>query len=447
MLAPGPAPLRLPSRPPPADVAEARRQDLADLRILPSVDRSFSPEARTKFLHEIDRLSGETDRLSPAGFAMAVSRLVALAGNAHTSIDLAQRADSFNRAPLRFAWFADGLHIVRATEPFAGLLGRRVLSIDGRSVEAALAAIAPYFSGTAERAKAESPPLLESPALLQALWPETDGVHLSITTETDSGDADDSVAALPPRFDPFSGRPILTISAAPEAEDERWRGVLSAAPKLPLSLEEPFRVALSAPLDKGGIYVRINANRDDDHGPLARQLADVAALRPVGGWRFMVLDLRFNDGGDEFATMAFSRAVPDLLAPGGKAWVLVGNATFSAAIIVTARVRYFLGPARTRIVGERVGDHDRFWVTGGASLVLRNSDIAIGHAYFAHDWVHGCWSIADCDPAQFIYGVAAGDLSPDITLGWNFTDYAQGRDTVLDRVLELANQPRQVTRQ
>jgi hypothetical protein len=187
--------------------------------------------------------------------------------------------------------------------------------------------------------------------------------------------------------------------------------------------------------------VRINANEDDGHGTLAAQLAAIAAVRPAGGWRWIALDLRFNNGGDPLKTAAFAKTMPELLAPGGQVWVLVGNATFSAAIIIAARVKHFVGAARTHVVGEPVGDHGRFWATGGAPLVLRNSGIAIDHAYLAHDWADGCWSIARCHPYEFVYGVAVGNLTPEVRLGWNFADYTAGRDTVLERVRELADKP------
>ncbi|MDB5393959.1 MAG: hypothetical protein JWM91_1465 [Rhodospirillales bacterium] len=424
--------LPLPVRPPPEDLAEARRQDVADLRLLPNFDRSFSPEAKLAFSQGVDALDAKAAALSPAGFEMAVSRLVALAGNAHTTVNKAQRVRSFGRAPLRFAWFADGLYIVRTTPPADALLGRRVVSIDGRPAAQALADLQPYLSGTSERARDDSPPLLDCPALLQVMWPDTDGRHLAV------GLADGSVeqvGALPPGPDAFALRPVMVIGPAAPSGD--WKSVLGAAPQLPLSLREPDRVAYSAPLENGGLYIRINANEDDANGPLAEQLAAIAVGKPPAGWHRIVLDLRFNDGGDELKTMAFAKSLPDLLSADGNLWIVTGNASFSAAIITAARAKYFAG-GRAHIVGEAVGDHHPFWNVGGAPLVLRNSGIAIGHAYFKQDWTDGCYSIGVCNPLQSVYGVAAGDLSPEVTVGWSFADYAAGRDTVIERVRELA---------
>lgn len=422
----------LPARPAPKDLAEARRQDVADLRLLPKYERGFSPSALRQWGQFLDDLDRDAVALSLPAFEMAVSRAVALAGNAHTTVNKAQRAAGFGRVPVRFAWFAEGLYVVRAAEAAKQLLGRRVVSIDGRPVDRVLADLAPYISGTLERARDDSPPLMECPALLQAVWPETDGQHLTIAL--DDG-ATGQLEALPPAPDAFALQPIMAIG--PGALPDGWKTVLGAAPKVPLSLREPDRVAYSVNLADGGLYLRNNANKDDAHGPLAAQLAAIAVGKPVGGWRRIVLDLRFNDGGDELMTMAFTKSLPDLLTPDGQVWILVGNATFSAAIITTARVRYFLGD-RAHIVGETMGDRNPFWAVGGPPLVLRNSGIAINHAFFKLDWVNGCRAIDICYPAQFIYGVAAGDLSPEVTVGWSFADYAAGRDTALERVRALA---------
>jgi hypothetical protein len=420
----------LPSRPEPHDPAEARRQDIADLSLLPDFDRSFSPEAKAAFRQGIEALDASVGPLSDAAFEMAVSRLVALSGNAHTTVSRPRRAGAFGRVPLRFAWFADGLYVVRAKAPVENLLGRRVLSIDGRPVEQAVAELRPYLSGTAEHARADSPPLLECPALLQAVWPDTDGIHVAVGLD----DGMVEVAALVPASDPFALRPVMVVG--PGAPDD-WNTVLAHAPDLPLSLREPERMGFSAPLERNGVYIRINGDEDDDNGPLSAQLAAIGAAHPIGGWGWIVLDLRFNHGGFEMKTMDFTRSLPRLLVPDGSLWILTGNTTFSAAIITVARAKYFLGP-RAHIVGEAMGDHNPFWTDGGPPLVLRHSGIAIAHAYFKQDWANGCHDPVNCNPLQFLYGVAAGDLSPEVTIGWLFADYAAGRDTVLERVLALS---------
>jgi hypothetical protein len=428
------AAIALPDRPAPKDQAEANRQDVADLSGLPDIDRSFSPPARIAFDQGVKQLAGTVDAMSPAELEMAVSRLVALAGNGHTTVDLSQRAARFGMVPLRFAWFIDGLYVVQAKSAYQDVLGGRVTAIDGRPIEEALRAVRPFISGNDSRARIDSTTVLESPRLLQTIWPEADPDRITIGLTLQNGQSIRTIAALPPARDPLAGLPLMAI--APTADESGWKTVLPPKER-PLSLRKPERVAYSEPLDDDGVYIRINANSDDRYGRLADQLAAILVAAPKAGWRWIALDLRFNDGGDEMKTAAFTRALPKALRRDGQVFILTGNATFSAAIIIAARVKYFVG-SRAHIVGEAVGDHDRFWTSGGAPLVLRNSGIAISHAYFLHDWVHGCRSLRNCYPGNFIYGIAAGDLSPEVSVGWRFSDYAAGRDTVMNRVRALA---------
>jgi hypothetical protein len=273
--------VNLPARPAARGLAEARAGDLADLRLLPDLDRGFSPAARAAFLGGVDALIPESGGMSPARLWMETSRLVALAGNGHTSVNLVQRAAAFGRVPLRFAWFADGLYIVRATADHADLLGRRVESIDGRPVAEAFAAVRPYFSGTEAHAKSLCPPLLESPSLLQVIWPDTDGAGLTIHTVSPAGSRDDMLAALPPMPDRFSGQPGRVIGPLPDYGELAWTSVLSGAPEIPMSLQLEDHVALSRPLEGNGLYVRINANANDARGPLSDQPAAGAGSRSI----------------------------------------------------------------------------------------------------------------------------------------------------------------------
>ena len=62
----------LPSRPQAKGPVEARRQDVADLALLPEYDRSFSPQTKAAFNQGIVALDAEAGALSDARFEMAV---------------------------------------------------------------------------------------------------------------------------------------------------------------------------------------------------------------------------------------------------------------------------------------------------------------------------------------------------------------------------------------
>ncbi len=49
-----------------------------------------------------------------------------------------------------------------------------------------------------------------------------------------------------------------------------------------------------------------------------------------------------------------------------------------------------------------------------------------------HDWASGCHDVVDCFTPNYWFGVAAGTLDPVPETGWRFSDYLQGRDTILE---------------
>lgn len=399
-------------RPAPRDQAEANRQDVDDLATLLDYDRSFSPAQRKAFQQGIEELRPRAGSLEPAAFDLAVAKLVALSGNGHSGARLYARLDRYGLAPVRLAWFEEGLFVIAATDSVPDALARKVTAIDGHPVEEAFAAVRPYLSGTDEHARIDAMRFFFiCPAFLHAVWPDADAQSLTLTLD----DGDQRFSAETPE----TAEPLRWLPAA-EAFSHLYGGQTAELYTRPFGHE--------------GVYVRMNKVWSGDSTPLQAQLAAVAAATPPGGWRWMVLDLRFNSGGDYTRTLDFTKRLPDLLAKDGKLWLLTGNDTFSAAIVTLARAKYFVGD-RAHIVGEKVGDHDAFWGETGKPFVLRNSGLGINYATGLHDWVHGCGDPRKCFWLNFIFGVAAGDLSPERQVKWRFSDFIEGRDTVIDTVL------------
>ena len=213
-----------------------------------------------------------------------------------------------------------------------------------------------------------------------------------------------------------------------------WHALLESAPRLPPSLSEPRKTlhAEDLPGDRT-LYLHLWQVRDEAPGSLAAALR--AALGPADAprWRRIVLDLRFNSGGDYPAVYPAIRDLASRLAPDGRLLVLTDATTFSAAIITAALAKHFAGE-RTRIVGERPGDRLAFWAEG-TSIDLPNSKIAIDISTGYHDWAKGCREVR-CYWPNYFYDVGVGTLDPDIAVGWRFSDYRNAVDTVLERALD-----------
>ncbi|MGO4723938.1 MULTISPECIES: hypothetical protein [unclassified Inquilinus] len=435
------APADLPA---PGTRAEAQRQDLERLRQLPEIDRSFSPEALGRFDQRIDGLLAEVAAAAPgglddAGFELGVTRAVALAENGHTYVRGGAMGRSLNALPLRLVWFDDGLYVVSARAALADLLGARVVTLGGRTPEALAGTLRPYFGGRDSRARLLSVSLISSPAALHALGllPSPDAASLVLDL-ADGRRVTREIAADPRpamRGEGAVRQPAIDLlpTALPE-DDGPWQHVLSGAATLPLYLQQGDRTYWQAYPDAGTLFVELRGISDDAGTGLADFLAQVVEEASRRKPKSVIVDLRANPGGNYVLTADFTRRLPQALGPEGRIYVLTGPDTFSAAITTLARLKYF-APGNVEIVGQATGDFTAFWAEGGRTA-LPNSGISIRYASAFHDWRNGCGlaEIGRCFWLNYVYGVAAGDLSPTVPTGFTFADYRAGRDPALDAI-------------
>ncbi len=419
---------------------ERNRQDLAHLRRLIEVDRSFSPTAQAAFtvaLEVIEQRAGDLDR---AGLAIAAAKAVAIADNGHTSVVGLAGGHSFNAVPIRLGWFADGLFVIAATGEQSNLLGAEILEVDGRATEALVDALRPYFGGPANLAREFVPNVAISPELLHAAGlAESPQQSAYLIRREDGSEAPIVLLATPGAPEPLNVHVWPRRDFSPLSQTGRgggWRHVLDDV-TLPAYLTRPdANVWHHYPLHDL-LYVQINRIRDATPEGLAQGLAkvlDEAEKKPI---RNAVVDLRFNNGGNYELTADFSRRLPAILPTDGRLFVLTSANTFSAAISTAARLKHFGGP-RTVLVGEPMGDRLQFWGEGGRT-VLPNSKITIRYSTAYHDWEHGCSlsEIRTCFLLNYVYDVPAGPLQPDVARATNFADYAAGTDPAMAAVMEM----------
>ncbi|HEV7326737.1 MAG TPA: hypothetical protein VGN91_16905 [Bosea sp. (in: a-proteobacteria)] len=409
-------------------------QDLAHLRRLPDVERSFTAQSRAAFEQAVAAIEARAGELDRAGLAMAAAKAVALADNGHTNVLGLASDNGFNAVPIRLGWFADGLFVIAADEERRDLLGGQVLGVNGRATAALVEALRPYVGGPANLAREFAPNLLISPELLHAagLAAVANGSSFEIRF-TDGRVAFAELAAKAAARAPATRFSWPKGNLTP-SQLTGWRHVLDgvALPAYLTRLDANYWHSYPA---SGLLYVQIN--RVADQGPVGvakylSGLLDEATRKPV---RNAVVDLRFNSGGDYTLTADFARKLPELLSPDGKLFVLTSANTFSAAISTAARLKHFAGP-RAVIVGEAMGDRSQFWGEGGMT-VLPHSKLAVRYTTAFHDWEQGCSlsQVTSCFLLNYLYGVPAGDLRPAITVVPSFADYAVGKDPLMAEVM------------
>ena len=435
--------------PPPADypqaknIAEANRQDLNYLRQLPSYDRSFSPAAKTAFGSYLDEVTARADALDRPALEMAVARAAALADNAHTNALGVSEGRSLNALPIRMVQFRDGMHIVMAKSAHEDLLGARVISENGLSIDDLRSALRPYVGGPDQFLRERLPNFLQSPQALHAagLGPSPTEVTLELALR-DGQRVTRTVTADP---QPVLGyawadRALSPVRPRELAQKAQWLHVLDGSAQLPAYLERtdaPYWHVFMK--DIPALYIQINTMRDGGTPPpepyVADLLREVERLHP----RNVIVDLRFNGGGNYMLWADFSRKLPQLLRPDGELFIVVGPNTFSAAITTLARLKHFAGDQAV-IVGEPVGERDAFWGEINR-FALPNSQIPVQYATGYHDWVNGCTSWTRCYwfNFNFMLGVAAGPLTPTLPAPLSFEDYSAGVDPALRAIAAHVN--------
>ncbi len=416
------------------------RADLVFLRdVWGPKEASFTPETRATFRAIVDDLIARAPTLTPVDLSLGVSRAVASAGNGHTQ---ARLGPYFHHLPFRAVWFSDGLFVVRTHPSQVALLGARIDRLGALTPEKALARVSPYISGNLQRKRLLSPDYLELLEVLQRIGAttSTDRVRLQVTLKDGSARTVElgPAPSRDPEFLPADQQLIRLENPLPPAPDVhgpwsmRWPHVLDALPQVPIAFQRS-EILATAWLGNAAdvLYIRSDQIKVPDPKTSADPIGEILRHRP----RAVVLDLRFNSGGDFTQSFLLTQVLPRIM-QGHRIYVLVGPGTFSAAI-VTASMLKARGGRQVVLVGEPMGDNDAFWAEG-RSMTLPNSGIDVHYATEFEDWGHGCSDLSRC----FWLNVALADhpvsLQPEIEVRLSFEDYVSGRDAVLEAALRNA---------
>ena len=426
--------------PPPASQEEANRQDLDYLRKLVDFDRSFSTTARAEFLRRLDALVPQSAGFDRARLAVEVARLTALADNAHTNAHIYFGTGAFRSLPIRLGSFADGLFVIKARHDQVALLGGRLVAVDGRPIDEVLASLRNFIGGNDAMFSNHAPRLLTSPELLHAAGLGAKATESRLRLRLSDGAEVEQVLEggrpeAPPRKNYW---PVRDLSPVPLVNDDgSWPHVLGGRMQLPAYLARPDQAYWhEIRAENSLLYLQINRIKNSWPEPMAAYLHRVIGDITANKIKNVVVDLRFNRGGNYLLAADFPRRLVEAMPADGRIFILAGSNTYSAGIVTLARLRYFAG-ARGVQIGGPIGDRGQFWGEG-ARVELPNSKIRFRYATGYHDWENGCGlaDIGRCFLFNYAYGVAPGSLAPQVETRLNFADYLTGRDPAMAEVMK-----------
>jgi hypothetical protein len=428
-----------PHYPPAADALEAQRQDLRYFRQLIALDRSFEPADRTEAIRRLDDLEALSTVLDRPHIHVALMQIDALSDNGHSRIENGGSAAHLE-LPVRLAAFSDGIYIMRATEINADLLGGRVTAVDGQSIDAVMTKLEQLRGGTPQWRRLLASQFLMQQDLLYGIDVAPDTRHSSWTVETPAGAVitRSLEADAPPASEPTVPVTRWLSSESLTGMEGQWRAVEPA--HLPIALIDFDKAFRSLPMPGTCVqFVQFKSNSDQG-GQRIREFVsstkrELRRIQPCS----VIIDLRYDGGGDYVNTYGFARDLPKLIPPDGRIIVLTGPATFSAGISTAAAVKH-AGQGRVMILGESVGDRLQFYSEGG-SACLPNSPLCVAYETGKHDYQHACTDWDVCFWLNYFFNFQVRSLDPDEVIPLSFRDWRSGVDPVLDRAITSADPP------
>ncbi|GAB1358881.1 peptidase S41 [Porphyromonadaceae bacterium] len=413
-----------PHYPKPATRKEAWIQDLTHFRNnFYYVCKSFPKDSIPQSNQMIDSIIQHIDSLSDKQIKLLLSHCVRMANDAHTTVYFG----NFRQVPLRLYQFSDGLYVIQARKEYSNLLGKRVSAIGDRSIDELITTLQYYKSGNNAWIENIAPYFLSSPDYFEAAGITSTSDSLKFTFSEENVEL--SVWLYPEKertsSNEYSSSRNLSPKQVQQIDSVEWVHTLPPT-QIPLYLSLPDDDYQLHHIDSlHSVYLQINLCTSIKG--LASQIKSHVAQYNTNN---IIVDLRFNGGGDYISMASLSRQIPEIIT--GHIFIITGKATFSAAICTAARLKHFSN-GRVIVVGEQVGDNLQFW-SEGKTFALPNSNISIRAVNGYQDFKNNRFIPFKTPWSSILYGVAVDHINPDIPIAFTFSDYRNGIDRATEEI-------------
>lgn len=365
----------------------------------------YAVTPKAEFTAQRTALESRLEGLTDLEFSLELQRLVAMAGDSHTTTSLGGETD-MAMLPFSVTRYEEDWILTTTDAANADALGKTVTALNGLPMDQVTERFASFVS-------ADNPVKLRR-QMRQVLYVEDILVFLDLA-EPGGGvtlslsDGDKSAGDV--HFAPLSSAEFQNV------ETVRLSQKLTAQPATAYEKKHYF----SLPLDEQTYYIQYNRCQQDPELPMEAFAAQVEKDLNAGAYTQVLVDLRNNGGGSD----GVIQPLLGVLAP--RVWEgkiqlcgLVGETTFSSAVINAVMIQevggYLAGSPAS-------GSVDHFGAVN--SFVLPNSGIKVNHST---KWI----ALSGLLESALGYGVAS--LQPDVAVEQTLADYLAGRDTLVDRL-------------
>ncbi|MCI9587220.1 MAG: hypothetical protein HFF60_04570 [Oscillospiraceae bacterium] len=362
----------------------------------------FHRTPESAFLQKKAEIEAELPEMDDLTFAFALQSLVSLAGDSHTTLSLS--LSETHLYPVALSQLAEGWVLTALPASEKACIGWTVERVNGMSmttVEERLADIYSYDNMVRLRRQVQQG--FAAAELLRYVGITEDMGPLAIEAAGPGGE-----------------RRTITLPLLPE-EQEQWPEMARLTPQGTPATAFQRRAYFS--LDLGdAYYIQYNTCQEDPELPMEQFAAQVE--RDLGAKRYgkVLIDLRNNGGGSDGVLVPILMLLaPKIRAGETEVWGLVGESTFSSALINAAEIRELGGFLAGTPTG---GSVDHFGSV--STFTLPNSGI---RGQYSNKYLELGGLL------ESAAGIGVAPLQPDLYLPETTADRLAGRDTVVEAVL------------
>ena len=384
--------------------AAARREDLEFLyqtleKAHPDLFANM-PEGR--FLERKAAIEAGLEEVDDFTFALELQSLAALAGDSHTTLALGgSLSQTVHYYPMSLLYRDGRWYLSAAPAERRELLGREVTAVNGRSMEETADAFGAVLSAdNGVKLRRQYRQVCNVADYYAYLGLAKAGEPLALTL------ADGKTVSIAPM-------PYLSLGEAEIVQ-------LGAEVPQPATARQKCNYC-ALPLSGQVYYIQYNVCQEDPALPMEDFAAQVQADLEAGGYSRVLVDLRNNGGGSDGVIWPLLSVLRQEMDDGTEVVGLIGEATFSSAIINAVELQEMGIP----LVGEPAsGSVDHFGSVSGFSLPNSGIQIDVSSKYI------DLGTLLDADAGR---GVES--LEPDIAVPQTMADTLAGRDTAVEWLL------------
>ncbi len=384
--------------------ADQRREDLEFLYHTVLAENHpdlFAHTPESEFLALKKDIESRLETESDVEFLLDLQCLTALAGDSHTTLSIGGAAE-FRAYPLALLRQGERWYLSAVSRENEKLLGREVTKLAGKPVGEAVDAFGVLLSS-------------DNPAHLRRSFRQSCNVA-DIYEYLGLVEAGAPLAVTLKSGETLSLEP-MDMAAMNRTEFARLADRIAKTPAT--AAADAFYFA--KPLDRSTYYIQYNACREAEDLPMADFAASVARDLDAGSYRRVLLDLRNNGGGSDGVIWPLLEVLREEMDGGAELVGLIGEATFSSALINAVEIQEMGGV----LVGESAGGSVCHF---GAVRVfsLPNSGVRgqLSSKYIDLN------TLLDAGAGR---GVEA--LEPDVPVPQTLADTLAGRDTAVEWLL------------